>query len=421
MFNLLVLYTLLAPLIGIIMVENGAYSYSSGELGYYNGASFVFLLHALIFWIFFNLFKRVKYFSFSYSDSLIEKSKFIFRRRYKNFLLVMMLFFFLMLFFFGGYKIFLGTVQKGQFRSETIGIFGLGFLAYLITKFFVPSILAYLVFLYKKSGKNILRIKFKIFLIAILTSFVGFIWGFKSSAIAVLLPALVIYLWKITFKKFVSISLIFFIIIVLLAYYFDKEISQIYNISPFQLVLYRITVIEGDTFWKVWDLYNLGYIKNNDFNYTYNLFNFFGNKFLNTFIDDLSNPYTKIKYSFASFLTYVVGKDLDLATSGQHNLTGTIASEGLIAMGFPLMYLFSILGALITAINYQIIKNSILNNKPKIAAISSSFFVFGTWSWLKGGDIISMIHISNFIGIIFTYMMLSFLEKLNLFNRGMIK
>jgi hypothetical protein len=90
-------------------------------------------------------------------------------------------------------------------------------------------------------------------------------------------------------------------------------------------------------------------------------------------------------------------------------------------MGFPLMYLFSILGALITAINYQIIKNSILNNKPKIAAISSSFFVFGTWSWLKGGDIISIIHISNFIGIIFTYMMLSFLEKLNLFNRGMIK
>ncbi|MBX0310942.1 MAG: hypothetical protein JHC31_03945 [Sulfurihydrogenibium sp.] len=408
-------------MVGIIMTENGAYSYSAGEFGYYNGASFVFFLHALIFWIFFNLFKRIKYFSFPYSDSPIEKSKFIFTRQYKNFLLLMMLFFFLMLFFFGGYKTVLGIVNKGQFRSETIGIFGLGFLAFIITKFFAPSILAYLVFLYKKCKKNNLSLKFKIFLISILTSFIGFIWGFKSSAIVVLLPALVIYLWEFSFKKFVSIWLIFFIIIVSSAYYYDKEISQTYNISPFQLVLYRITVIEGDTFWKVWDLYNLGYIENNDFNYTHNLLNFFGNKFLNNLVDDLNDPYAKIKYSYSSFLTYVVGGNLEQAVSGQYNLTGTIASEGLIVMGFPLMYIFSILGALIAAINYQIIKNSILNNKPKIAAISSSFFVFCTWSWLKGGDIISIIHISNFIGVIFTYTMLSFLEKLNLFNRGMIK
>ena len=416
MFNILVLYTLIAPLIGIIMVENGAYSFSSGEIGYFNGSSFVFLLHVLIFWIFFNLFKKIKYFSFSYSYSLIEKSKYIFRRRYNNFLIVMILFMTLMLFFFGGYKVVLGIVQKGQFRSEVIGIFGLGFLAYMINKFFIPSILAYLVFLYTKSRQDIfsISIKFKIFFITALTSFIGFIWGFKSSAIVVLLPALVIYLWKFSFRKFVYISFIFFILIVLLSYYYDREISDIYNISPLQLVLYRITVIEGDTFWKVWDLYNSSNIGKNDFNYLYTLLNFFGGKILYLFLEDPTDPFLKIKYSFSSYLTYIVVNDLYYATSGQHNLTGTIASEGLIFLGFPFMYLFSIFGAFITAINYQLIKQSILNNKPKIAAISSTVFVFCTWSWLKGGDITSIIHITNFIGVIVTYFIISFLEKFRL-------
>ncbi len=138
-------------------------------------------------------------------------------------------------------------------------------------------------------------------------------------------------------------------------------------------------------------------------------------------IDDINDPYVKIKYSFSSYLTYIVRNDLNEIATGQTNLTGTIASEGLIALGFPFMYLFSIIGALIVGINYQIIKNALIYNKPKITAISSTFFVFCTWSWLKGGDITSILHISNIIGIIFTYMMLSFLEKLSLFYRGMMK
>lgn len=413
MINYLLLYPFIMPLIGIFLVEHGAYSYSSGEIGYINGSFWVFLIHSIIFFIFFFIFKKIKigYFNDNYLYS--QRLKQILNNKWINYFIIVLIFFLILLLFFGGYKTIIGEVQKGEFRSKTIGIAGLGFLAFLITKFWLPSIGAYISYLHIYSQKK-LNDKLKLGVILFFISFSGFLWGFKTSAISVILPSLIVLYWKMPLKKFIKISLIFFIIIYLAALKFDKDQIESYNINPIMFIFYRITIIEGDAFWKIWDRYI-----NSEFDvlcleYFRYLLISLGNKFLHILGINLNDPYSILSYKLSSYFTYLVNNDILSSTSGEHNITVTIASEGLVFLGFPLFFVFTIFAAMITAINYKIIKNSYYYRKPITLSVSSSFFVFCTWSWLKGGDITSVFHISNFIGIISSIMILKILNRIKL-------
>lgn len=409
---LLISYVVFAPLIGIFMLYHGWYSISAGTQGYDNGAFGIYLVHSIflimgIIWGF-----KILPISNKNRELIPEKNIWLLRRILKKGFLIIFMLLLIMLFLFQGYKVILGEFDKGTFRSETIGAFGLGFLAYYIIKYIIPSVLVYMVYNYKRYDEKYFKIKnSKFYLISslLMSSLIGLSWGFKSSAIVVLLPALIVYYLNKKVKLFslIGLSMFFFLVIYISAYLFDKE--NLYNISLIEFIFIRLTVIEGDTFWKVYDL-----IKNKEiFPFGFDYFNFllysFGNKILSIFSS--STPEEIIKYNYSAFLTYIVSGDIFHATSGKHNLTGTIASEGLIFLGFPLMYIFSFLAGVFSGINIKLIKVFYYAHKPKLLALSTTYFVFVTWSWLKSGGLVTLLHISNLPGLFISYFILILIEK----------
>lgn len=404
--KLLILYVIIAPFVGIILVENGWYSISAGVEGYANNAWMVYLLHSTF--LIFGILVGLKIFNFK----SITINNIYFKSKYANYktLLFLSILLFIMLFFFQGYKVILGYLDKGNFRSEKIGVLGLGFIAFYIVKFFVPSILAYSAYYYKRRYEYPnLKKKFTLLILFFISGLIGFSWGFKSSAIVVMIPALIVLYMgqKIRIKNIIIMTLLFFSVVNISAYLFDRD--NPYKFSLLEFIFLRMTVIEGDTFWKVYDL-----VKNNEvvpmgLNYFTYLIESLGSKFYSLFFS--KSPDETIQYKFSAYLTYLVSGDIYQATSGEHNLTGTVASEGLLFLGFPGMLLFSIFSGIITGFNIKLIKIFYHSNKPKLLVITAVCFVFLTWSWLKGGGIVTILHISNFIGIILTYILLILLER----------
>jgi len=122
----------------------------------------------------------------------------------------------------------------------------------MITKFFLPVLGAYASFLYLGSNKR-LRDKLKLFIILTIISLTGFLWGFKSSAIIVIVPALIIIFWDLKFIDFIKLVFIFLLVLYFAALFYDREMLSNYGISPLQFILIRMTAIEGDGFWRIWD------------------------------------------------------------------------------------------------------------------------------------------------------------------------
>jgi hypothetical protein len=418
LINILLAYVIIAPLLGCILLEYFEfYSYSSGQIGYYNGSWIVYLANSILLLFIASFVSKLKLtdktliirkFRYYYSKSQIKSQT-------KKIIILSIIFLLMMLFLFQGYKTLLGTVNKGEFRSKTLGVAGLGFLAYMIFKFFIPTILAYLMFIHKYLYK---QKKYVIYLAFFLSMFSGFLWGFKSSSIIIILPALMVMFQKFEIKHLFKLVLLFFIVVIIAGYFFDREIVSSYNLSIFEFIFLRMTVIEGDTYWTIF-----GKIINNEiqplyFDYFKYLLNFFGNK-INSFFIDLSNPINVLNYKFASYINYVTFGDLYYATSGEHNVTATYVGEGLLFLGFPGVFLFTFLAGIIVGTNIKVFRKSLILKNGKLAAISASCFVMLTWSWLKGGDITTIFHISNLIGIILSSILLNMIEKRIIISRGL--
>ena len=146
MFKYILFFVIFSPLLGIILMENGAYGWVSRQYGYINGVSIAYLMHALVL-LFFTFITIKKGFTLVNLKNHKEKwSDVNFCEISKIILLINFLFLLIMLFGFGGYKVLMQEIGKGEFRSETIGLWGGGAFAYMITKVLAPILLSYLSF-----------------------------------------------------------------------------------------------------------------------------------------------------------------------------------------------------------------------------------------------------------------------------------
>ncbi|MCK4445460.1 MAG: hypothetical protein KAW56_00090 [Candidatus Marinimicrobia bacterium] len=413
MFKYLLYFLFASELVGIILMENGAYSVSCGT-GYRNGASLAFCGYIVLVLVAFFFTIKTNLFSFSFKRR---------NKDYNNFkslsivvLSVNLLFLFIMLFGAGAINVLLLKIGRGELRSTMglLGTLGLGSLGQMITKGFAPVLLSCLSFVYRKTRKSLTN-KLLLLINFITVFLIGGVLGYKSAAVFVLLPSLVILYWKIPLRKVISFFLISIIIFVLFAAVYDKKelnLSGIQNTgftmpsnNAISFLLYRMTVLQGDVPWKVWDMHvnNKGL-----FPYTPTLLAVIGDKMLNVFTGiSRRESFSKFaSFHYATMLTHDVGYPLYALQSGYTNVSGSIFSEGLIAGGLVGVIILSIFAGIFAGINYKLIKHSIKNNNIVVASIASTYFCFGVFSWLNSGGIVTLFHIATILQFVIAFVLI---------------
>src|SRR5882672_8031884 len=174
MFKYILGFVLFSPLIGIILVENGAVSIDTAELGHSNGASLAYAAHCVVLLaITFLTIKKKIGSRRTMRTASIHLPPFVLLAYVV--LAFNLLFLAVMLFGAGGIAILRGQVIKQEFRAS---LNYMGAIAHWMTYYFAPSLLAYLSFVFTKSLKSRKERTLLAFNFAV-CSFIGLNWGFK--------------------------------------------------------------------------------------------------------------------------------------------------------------------------------------------------------------------------------------------------
>jgi hypothetical protein len=235
---------------------------------------------------------------------------------------------------------------------------------------------------------------------------IGASWGFKTNAIATLLPSLLLIYWRITIFQLGRLALLFVLIIVAFFYQFDSGVEAYADVQSFLFT--RITVIQGDVAWYVWDKY----VSGADLpNYWPTLLAVFGGKLLS--LSGLSREkfFEWIHYHYDLLITYVADVPLDQIAGG-HSITATPFAEGLVAGGIAGVVFFAVLAGLIVGRTYAFIRSSLLLGQNDRAAIAATYFCFYVFAWLNGGGVVQLVHISVWFALIATLLAFRAMKRL---------
>ena len=413
MAKYLIYLILLFPLSGVWFMEQGVISLSSYEIGYPNGALKMFLLYiALVLSGFFLVVKlrilRVPLKIRFLEGVNLEHASFIA-------LLLNIVILFVILFGFGSINVLLGHVGKGDFRVN-LGV--LGFVAMGITRWTCPALLAFSTFIYTKRKRKALKNKGLLLLHFLVCSFMAASWGFKSFAITILIPSLIILYWDIKIWKLAffgvlaACSFIFFATVfdgahVDLAGFAEKDelFKRLNDDNAITAVLYRATVLQGDVSWIMWERYTSGV----EFpTYWWNLLAAFGNNISGLFLSSEEITY----YNYINQLTAISTKRSVYSLDGSYNVTGTVFSEGIMMGGVKGLIGLSLFAGLFVGFFYKLILHSINRNRIVIASISSVYY-FKIFTWLNGGNMIGLFHFSYIVFIIITILTLEIILLLS--------
>lgn len=410
-------------------MEMGAFGLDVLMYGYPNGATFAYIVYLVAF-IFTYKFGKKKTLSWDTAlplfdvkniiESKYEKS--IIRKRFKISMFILFFFLFIMLFVFGGINVVAGDVLKGEFRSS-FGFFGA--IPFYITKLFAPAILAYLTAYYVIFKSKVKGIGKYYLINVILCFFIGMTWGFKSTGIMVLLPTMIIFWQKISFKKLAVIAMLGLSIFTAAAVLYDnrevefseikstvtdfsiKETFDITNLNAFSAILYRLTVVQGNTPWRVWDLYK----KDVEMpNYWKTLLSVFGDKVLSLSGIDRQSANSFSEYHYSAAMTDLVRRPGYFADYG-YNVTATAFSDGvLIGGGFFGIILIGMLAGYLTRLTKT--KMILCFNNGNFIGLSLVLVFFTSYlrAWLNSGGISTILHISLFVGLWLTYLFLKTFE-----------
>lgn len=392
MYKYLVSFVLLTPLIGIMLVEGGEYAASIGVNGYPNGAALAYACYAatvaLVAWSCRGRTSDITRASVANKKNIDARSL-VFG---KNLLWVNAVFLVVFLFGFGAIQVWAGAVGKGEFRT---GLGSLGAIPNLMAKFILPALLAYAASLFRRSSKR-RDLRWLMAANFALLFAIGASWGFKTTAFIVLLPALLILYWQITFGSLVLLVSAFLAAIVAFFYQFDVDVETYAQVHTFLFT--RITVIQGDVSWYVWEQY----VSGEEFpNYWPTLLAAIGDKFLTLFGLSRSNFFEWTLYHYDLMITYIAGVPLDQIEDG-HSITATPFSEGLVAGGLWGVAVFATLGGLLVGRMHGFIQRSLARGHDGRAALGATYFCFYIFAWLNGGAVIQLFHISVWIALLAT-------------------
>lgn len=401
MYKYLVGFVLLTPLIGIWLVEGGEYAASLGFVGHPNGATLAYACYAatvaIVAW---SCSGRRATVLQRFADTRLADAQL--RVFGKNLLLVSTVFLLIFLFGFGAINVWTGAAGKGEFRT---GLGPLGAIPNLMTKFILPALLAYAAGLFQKSSKRrslrrLLAANFALIFV------IGASWGFKSTAFIVLVPALLIIYWRIDLIALLKLVLVFSLLLVAFFYQFDVAVETYAEVHTFLFT--RITVIQGDVSWYIWDKHVAGEAFPN---YWPTLLAAFGDKLLTLFDLSRGNFFEWTLYHYDLMVTHLAGVPLDQIEEG-HSITATPFSEGLVAGGVLGVAFFALLGGLLVGRMHAFIQCSLRQGRDARAAIGATYFCFYIFAWLNGGAVVQLFHISVWFALIATILAFKAMRKL---------
>lgn len=392
MFNYLIIAYLIFPLIGLILLERGAYTYSFHIFGYENGVTTAYVIHLIAFCVgaFFAviLFKKKNNVSHIYKQSDLK----IFER---NFLVFCVMSLLIVWFFYSGYKVVIGTMGKGEFRS-TLGSFGAIF--YLIIKSLIPTGLCYLVLLCKQEGYFSPR--FFLVLFSILIMVFGI--GFKALALLMVFPAIIAYYPKVNLSRLIKISIASLCLIYITTSFFEQNNS--YGLTAFEYILMRVTVTTSDISWYLWSLSETDLSTFQTFK---TIIGSLGRTPL-SFFGVGSDDYLLI-YNFTSQLTVFIGRSVDEILQG-FSVTANLFGGALVTVGKQYYFIYSFISGFMIYCIYQYACNLRDIGKLKLASIVFTYIVFFVMGWINSGDIARLFHISTIFYVFASYLFLSVLS-----------
>jgi hypothetical protein len=256
-----------------------------------------------------------------------------------------------------------------------------------MTKFVVPALFAYSTILLRRAEKSFDN-KALWYANLILVFLSGASWGFKTTGIMMLLPSLLIVNWQMSVLRLMKFAMAFASVVVGSFYMFDARTMDGVNVTAF--ILTRVTVMQGDVSWHIWNLYQNAEVIPN---YWPTLLPAVGDKVL-TLMGVSKNDYTQwAQYHYDWMLTHLAGIPLDNIANG-HSITGTPFSEGLIAGGLLGMVVIAVIAGVLVGKIYVSLDRSILQAKDMKVALLSTYFCFNVFPWLNGGAITQLFHIS---------------------------
>lgn len=403
MYKYIYAAAIILPLLGIFLMQKGAYGISVGVKGYENGALVVFSLYALIsLLVFFLLKKKTINIKHSREIDSVRFRRYCTRVIFFNFILVA-----IMLFVFDAHNVWSGNIGKGEFR---VSLGGFGFLAFLCIKYLAPLALAYGAFLYLFSSKGL----FDKGLLAI-ALFVGIVlgttWGYKATGITIILPAVLILFWSTGFLSVAIFSVFALITIIILSFVFDGSGSIYAAISALWL---RLTVIQGDVSWYVWGLYSSGV----EFpEYAQTLLASLGDRFLeNVYGLNRENYEEWVSYHYDLLLNQVAGLPASASLTG-HTIVGTPFTEGLIMGGFIGVICMALLSGILSAFVFNKINSNLCKGRGMACAFWATYFCVFLFPWLRGGALVQLFHVSLIVGFTISFLVVFLMAKLILYRK----
>lgn len=403
MYKYLIAFVLSMPLIGIWLVEHGEYAMSVGVPGEANGATEAFaifvaavVLVALASGGRYRLRRRQNASVATSNPALLNYRDRECVHFAKNLLLLTLAFLLMMLFAFGGINVWLGTIEKGLFRA-TLGPFGA--LAYLMTKFAIPALFAYATLLFAKSTRS-RQVRALWLANAAMVFIAGSTWGFKTTGVFMLLPGLLILNWTMSAKRLVTFCAVFIGTLMLFFFWFDAQLMEDVNVVPFLAT--RLTVLQGDVAWYVYGLYAAGETLPN---YWPTVIAAAGDTVLSILGVSKENHVEWMKYHYDWMITHLAGVPLENIANG-HSITATPFAEGIVAGGWWGAMLFAVLAGLLVGRTYYHLDRAIKTGFDATAAILSTYFCFQIFSWLNGGAITQLFHVSVLVYLMATYALL---------------
>jgi hypothetical protein len=404
-YKYLFYFVLLSPLAGVILMENGALGVETYDVGHPNNASLAFLVYVIFVLLSFYIVLtkrglRISFKRFTRDYDFNSTGFFI--------MVINIVLLFFMLFVVGGIDVLLHKVDKGVFRAQ-LGVLGLP--SYLIRDNITPTLIAYLSFVYVKSedkSRNIFFLVINYLLAALIASS----FGFKTGAVFALLPGFLLLFWRISFKLMLKLSIFFLFAFVMTAIFIDRrefKLKDLVNISfttpdydnALNSVLYRATVVQGNTSWHIWEAYINGH---KFFDYPPTLKAALGDRFLNNVLNINRKDFPNyVKYHYTESLTLETGIRTIEEIKAGHTTIGQVFSEGIIAGGFIGMIIFAIFAGFYTGINYKIIEGALFNGNAVAASLMINYYVTFIIGWLNGGGIAGLFHISAIFGLVINY------------------
>lgn len=397
---------MILPLFGVMAMEAGAISPFIDAPGDENGATIAYLLHLAFFFTAFHFALRYPTGQAAQRLAATPKSPALGHAQVDSYARFCVCLFFvfalLMLFVFGGIDVFLLNVDKAEFRIS-LGPFGA--LMTIATKWIIPAMFAALVAAVRSVGWTSSR-RIQVGLSGLLLAVVGASWGFKTTIIMMLLPAIILVAWTVKARVFFLLAVFFVGNIVVFSLLFDQhEDIQL----VFEALLYRLTVLQGDLAWYTWESVSRGYETP---------------PYLRTFLPMLgdgllrritgANPEENYaewaSYYFGPSMTLFGGYPVEGVQAGVTN-QATMFAESLVVGGLHCYVVVSgFFGAVVGGVASKL-KSAINCGDYQLSATLATFYSFAILSWSLGNGFSSLFYLINLVGGLVTYFLIDYFLK----------